>query len=437
MKRLSLISQLLIFATFMINPLEGINFEHASFDNTNIQDIKFVQQDSWYTGQNASYGDQGIWLTPNPADVTTNKYSNIGRIVYKDLVQFMNNKSGSPKRVASFHTSFSFQIITSASYNLCGSGMAFVISDSDKAPIHSDKGYLGLFNPQAASHPNFFAVEFDTHISTNVSDPSASHIGIDINSLNSSKLTDTSPYSGSPFYPELYLYNNYSFTAWIDYNSATNLIQVWMMNETSGQRPSQACLQFSFNLSSVFHEYMYVGFSATNEAGLDKMEGHVVKSWSFYSEDLTGSGNSKHSKLLLFLAITLPILLALSVIGLSVFCISKRMTVRNNGSTSSSLWLGTPENIIQLGSVQSSLPRYTYKELKRSANGFADQNKVGEGGYSSVYRATLADGSIVAIKRLKEGVQKEAEFLTEMNIINSIRHRNLLQLRGWCYEKGE
>lgn len=110
----------------------------------------------------------------------------------------------------------------------------------------------------------------------------------------------------------------------------------------------------------------------------------------------------------------------------------------SSNSHHATITLGRHSKSIELApSMPCSLPRYSYKELRRSAHGFTDQNQIGEGGFSKVYKATLADGSVVAIKKLKDGFRKEAEFASEINIISSIRHRNLLQLRGWCFEKGE
>eukprot|EP00250_Pteridium_aquilinum_P021824 c25236_g4_i2 orf=165-2240(-) len=429
-----ILSHMLVNAIISINPSEGIEFHYPSFNQTNNGEIKVVSQNhSWYTGADAVLIGSAFWLTPNPQNVDSKKASNIGKIVYKDTIQFKNNQSDSPQKVASFNTSFTFRITSSCLNDSCGDGMAFFISSFDQAPNNSDGAYLGLFDPDATTTSNFFAVEFDTRVSPKLHDPSASHIGIDIDSLVSIKYTDTSN-SSSPFYPELYLYNNDSFKAWIAYDSSTNLIQVWMTNSSSSERPSEACLQLSYNLSTVFQDYMYVGFSAANMAGQDDMEGHAVYAWSFSSENFTQE--SKHSKLIVPLAVALSIILALLAFGVTLFLIKKKRRV-GTYSLPSSVRTRSEKSIIQLGSNRSTLPRYSYKELKRSAQGFTDQSKVGEGAFSSVYRATLADGSIVAIKRLKQGVRKEAEFSAEMNIISSIRHRNLLQLRGWCYEKGE
>ena len=93
---------------------------------------------------------------------------------------------------------------------------------------------------------------------------------------------------------------------------------------------------------------------------------------------------------------------------------------------------------LSLLSGSRGLPkRYGHRELKRAAGGFSEANKIGEGGYSSVYLAKLPDGSLFALKKLKDGVKKEQDFISEIEIISMLRHRNLLSLEGWCYEKGE
>ncbi|KAI5079204.1 hypothetical protein GOP47_0006875 [Adiantum capillus-veneris] len=432
---------LIIILSANICPSQSFQFQHPSFSTlADLADIRIVYQDSsWYQGQDATPDQSGIWLTPNPIDVSSNKFSNIGKFIYKDLIQFKNSQN----MVASFTSSFSFQIVTTGAYGTCGSGMTFFISHFDKAPNNSDGRFFGLFDPFAAETQKFFAVEFDTHTSSDLNDPSASHIGIDVNSLISLDYTDTSPDSSSSstpsFYPQLYLYNNDTFTAWIVYDSLTNLIQVWMTNSSnsssSAHPTSQALLELSYNLSTVFDDFMYVGFSATNKVAEDGMEGHVVMSWSFTSEDFKEPGIDVN--VVVPIAIALPILFILGFVGIIMLLIKRKREKRMN-CLPSSVQLGRESSTILLGSGRHcTLPRYSYRELKRSAHDFSEQSKIGQGGFSIVYRGTLADGSVVAIKRLKEGVRKEEEFSAEMNIISSIRHRHLLQLRGWCYEKGE
>ncbi|CAL9078928.1 unnamed protein product [Musa textilis] len=79
---------------------------------------------------------------------------------------------------------------------------------------------------------------------------------------------------------------------------------------------------------------------------------------------------------------------------------------------------------------------YTYKELKIATDDFSASNKVGEGGFGSVYRGMLKDGTVVAIKVLSsESKQGVGEFLTEIKVISGIIHENLVKLYGCCAEE--
>ncbi|XP_059444588.1 cold-responsive protein kinase 1 isoform X2 [Corylus avellana] len=79
---------------------------------------------------------------------------------------------------------------------------------------------------------------------------------------------------------------------------------------------------------------------------------------------------------------------------------------------------------------------YTYKELKVATEEFSEANKIGEGGFGSVYKGRLKDGKIAAIKVLSaESKQGVREFLTEINVISEIEHENLVKLYGCCVEE--
>ncbi|XVF05868.1 hypothetical protein REPUB_Repub05bG0210300 [Reevesia pubescens] len=81
---------------------------------------------------------------------------------------------------------------------------------------------------------------------------------------------------------------------------------------------------------------------------------------------------------------------------------------------------------------------FTYTELAMATNNFNSSTQVGQGGYGKVYRGTLADGMVVAIKRAQEGsLQGEREFLTEIQLLSRLHHRNLVSLIGYCDEEGE
>ncbi|XP_042949936.1 cold-responsive protein kinase 1 isoform X2 [Carya illinoinensis] len=79
---------------------------------------------------------------------------------------------------------------------------------------------------------------------------------------------------------------------------------------------------------------------------------------------------------------------------------------------------------------------YPYKELRAATADFSQTNKIGEGGFGSVYKGRLKDGKIAAIKVLSaESKQGVKEFLTEINVISEIEHENLVKLYGCCVEE--
>ncbi|KAL4610959.1 hypothetical protein ACB092_08G089600 [Castanea dentata] len=81
---------------------------------------------------------------------------------------------------------------------------------------------------------------------------------------------------------------------------------------------------------------------------------------------------------------------------------------------------------------------FTYREMAVATNSFDKSTQVGEGGYGKVYKGILVDGTVVAIKRAQEGsLQGEKEFLTEIEFMSRLHHRNLVSLIGYCDEEGE
>ncbi|GMP48847.1 hypothetical protein CsSME_00016057 [Camellia sinensis var. sinensis] len=81
---------------------------------------------------------------------------------------------------------------------------------------------------------------------------------------------------------------------------------------------------------------------------------------------------------------------------------------------------------------------FTYGEMALATNNFHASTQVGQGGYGNVYKGILADGTVVAIKRAQEGsLQGEKEFLTEIELLSRLHHRNLVSLIGYCDEEGE
>ncbi|THG00991.1 hypothetical protein TEA_026475 [Camellia sinensis var. sinensis] len=83
--------------------------------------------------------------------------------------------------------------------------------------------------------------------------------------------------------------------------------------------------------------------------------------------------------------------------------------------------------------------KFLYAELFHATNNFADKQKLGEGGFGGVYKGFLRESnSYVAVKRISKGSKQGIkEYASEVKIISRLRHRNLVQLLGWCHDKNE
>lgn len=139
---------------------------------------------------------------------------------------------------------------------------------------------------------------------------------------------------------------------------------------------------------------------------------------------------------------------ALLIIGVpALFCLWKRKRQKQNPTvnmlkaTSQSsnggarLFRGIPVDDIELEGVTGPHP-FCYDELAAATGNFSDDRRLGRGGFGSVYAGFLTDGNHrdVAVKRVSEtSRQGWKEFVSEVRIISRLRHRNLVQLIGWCH----
>ncbi|KAL7217551.1 hypothetical protein ACSBR2_010917 [Camellia fascicularis] len=78
---------------------------------------------------------------------------------------------------------------------------------------------------------------------------------------------------------------------------------------------------------------------------------------------------------------------------------------------------------------------FSYAELRAATEDFNPTNKLGEGGFGPVYKGTLNDGRVVAVKQLSVAShQGKGQFVTEIATISAVQHRNLVKLYGCCIE---
>ncbi|KAK1552538.1 hypothetical protein Q3G72_018925 [Acer saccharum] len=95
----------------------------------------------------------------------------------------------------------------------------------------------------------------------------------------------------------------------------------------------------------------------------------------------------------------------------------------------------SPENNIGGVQILKNVHAFSYNELKTATNGFRSSNKIGEGGFGSVYKGKLEDGTVVAVKVLSvKSKQGEKEFISEIASMANICHQNLVKLHGGCID---
>ncbi|ESW25537.1 hypothetical protein PHAVU_003G044400 [Phaseolus vulgaris] len=81
-----------------------------------------------------------------------------------------------------------------------------------------------------------------------------------------------------------------------------------------------------------------------------------------------------------------------------------------------------------------NLKKFHFRELQLATKNFSSKNLIGKGGFGNVYKGYLQDGTVIAVKRLKDGnaIGGEIQFQTEVEMISLAVHRNLLRLYGFC-----
>ncbi|KAJ3695241.1 hypothetical protein LUZ60_000618 [Juncus effusus] len=390
----------------------------------NFTDAKYQNSLNAYnitTDGDASYNTDHLSLSKDSA---LGIGSSSGRATYTHPMLLWNNKTG---EVTNFTTNFSFLIQNTTVGNF-GDGLAFFLSSSAQLPPNSAGGNLGLFNYSKnlnASANHLVAVEFDTFINgawdPNSTDLTDCHIGIDVNKIKSSeyKIIPNSLFVGK------------RMSAWINYNSATTNLTLYLSHADDPR------INFSLNarvdLKNSLPEEVVVGFSASTGQSIEL---HQINSWSFNStleEDF--KSHKKTLSISIVGVIASAVLILLILVGLLVCCLRKKALSKKNNEIEMHY-----DDLIESEFDKGRGPRkFSYDELVAATEGFAEDKKLGEGGFGSVFRGVLRDGGIqVAVKKVAKGSkQGKKEYISEVKIISRLRHRNLVQLIGWCHEQGD
>lgn len=92
-------------------------------------------------------------------------------------------------------------------------------------------------------------------------------------------------------------------------------------------------------------------------------------------------------------------------------------------------------HVVEAGNMVISI-----QVLRNVTNNFSEENILGKGGFGTVYKGELHDGTKIAVKRMESGVMSEkglAEFKSEIAVLTKVRHRHLVALLGYCLDGNE
>ncbi|KAF4353433.1 hypothetical protein F8388_005035 [Cannabis sativa] len=329
------------------------------------------------------------------------------------------------KRLTNFTSRFSFTVDTRGR-PIYAAGLAFFLAPVGyQIPPNSAGGFLGLFNTTTSDSSNnqIVTVEFDSFPNPEW-DPSVGHVGINNNSIASATFT---PWNASYHSSDI-------ADALITYNANTkNLSVVWSYRTTS-TKAENTSLSYRIDLMKILPERVTVGFSAATSHFVER---HVLHSWEFSSSLVVKERSSRFTqKGRWIIGLTVSGAISIAGVGLIIVFLVLIKRKKHRGEAEAQNLTSINYDLERGAGVPR---RFSYEDLASATNNFSNERKLGEGGFGAVYRGYLRDiDMVVAVKKISRGSkQGKKEYLTEVKVISSLRHRNLVQLIGWCHDKSE
>ncbi|GAB2283000.1 hypothetical protein Dimus_017532 [Dionaea muscipula] len=401
-----------ISVLFLLPCAKSVSFNFTKFDS-NTQNITY--------GGDAFASSGVIQLTKNQADGSL--ADSVGRASYSNAIQLWDPTTGN---LTDFTTRFSF-IIKQVNASFYGDGLAFFLAPFDDStsnpPDNSAGGSLGLYN---STDNSTIGIEFDSF--QNTWDPSSDHVGIDVKSIVS--VTDVNWPSS--------IKTGSTANAWVTYDATTKNLSVFLTYADNPTFDGNSSLSHIIDLTTVLPPKVRVGFSAATGSGV---EIHNILSWSFSSSLEDASQPGKLHKKIWLIAVGILASLLLSMCGLLWFILRRRR--RRSIKRTDDLELDVDVDVEDDDDFENGTgpKRFSYRELSRATDNFSEEGKLGEGGFGGVYRGLLTNPNPnieVAVKRVsRSSKQGRKEYVSEVKIISRLRHRNLVQLIGWCHEQRE
>ncbi|KAF8094336.1 hypothetical protein N665_0365s0022 [Sinapis alba] len=370
---------------------------------------------------------------PSILTLTNETTSSIGRGLYPSRIPASSSSSPLP-----FATSFIFSM---APYRnrLPGHGFAFVFLPTSDTSAAESAQHLGLLNLTNNGDPSnrIFGVEFDVFSNQEFNDINDNHVGVDVNSLTSVSSSVAGFYIDGGEFTELRLNSGDNYQAWIEFNgSAINVT----MARAGSLKPLRPLISIPLNLTGVLLGDMFVGFTAST--GL-LVQSHRILSWSFSNSNFSigdalltrnlpsfklQDDSVFNSKGFIAGISVGAVLLLVCVVGVVLYVVRRRRRRR------------LEDDDVEDWETEYWPHRVQYRSVLEATKGFSEENMIGYGGNSKVYRGVL-EGTEVAVKRImispRESVAGTSEFLAEVSSLGRLRHKNIVGLRGWCKKGGE
>ncbi|XP_010520256.1 PREDICTED: putative L-type lectin-domain containing receptor kinase II.2 [Tarenaya hassleriana] len=398
---------------------------------------EFVYYD--FRKANLSIDGMATILSSGLLQLTNDSTQSTGHAFHRFPVEFDTSSSSSSESL-SFSTEFVFAFVPEAGNR--GQGMAFVVSASTDFRYANPTSYLGLFNRSTdnKTENHVLAIELDTNRSPDAEDISDNHVGIDVNSIVSMESANSSYFSNAEGKNiSLVLASGKRILIWIEYDGADKLLNVTLapipVQESDSPllsrsiKPSLPLLSRPINLSEIFLEEMYIGFSGST--GTVKSDQYIL-GWSFKKG---GKAESLDMSKIPNLPPPPPRKRPPTVIVASISAVAFLMIA------AAVLYLYQKRKyaeILEQWEKEYSPQRLSFKTLYKATKGFKESMLLGAGGFGKVYRGELPSGTEIAVKRVShEAEQGMRQYVSEIVSMGRLRHRNLVQLLGYCRRRGE
>ncbi|CAK9133928.1 unnamed protein product [Ilex paraguariensis] len=243
---------ILSFFILYLQTLTAYPYSSFSFKN--------FGKESNFESELALYGDAKVANDSLSVQITGSSISGAGRVMYKIPIKL---GVGEPKQMLSFSTYFSFSLSPKN-----GDGLAFVMVPFGFPLNVFDGGSFGMLRE---TKMRVLGVEFDTSMDVKYGDVNGNHVGLDVDSFVSAKVSNVSPLN-------LVLNSGEKLQAWIDYEVGSRRFEV-RLNKLGELRPVDPLLSYPIDLSRMWKEdEVFVGLSSSSGNSSQKCN---VYSWSF------------------------------------------------------------------------------------------------------------------------------------------------------------